>query len=90
MPVWLVSLFTGQGAKIIGTVVLLAALIGSAWLWHRNGYNIGYREGYEKASALPRNTFTAPATINQQVDCPEPSVFGLTIGKWGLGLVHKR
>lgn len=90
MPAWALAFLNHGATKTIGIILLIGALFGGSWLWHRNGYNIGYREGYEKASALPRNTFTAPATIDQRTTCPEPNIYGLSIGKFGFGIVMKK
>lgn len=69
---------------------ILAALGFGAWLWHQNGYNVGYKTGYvQSLKDNPPNIYTGPTTVNQQ-PCPTPSVFGLSLGKLGLGLIFKR
>lgn len=90
MPPQLLAFLTHGATKTFGVILLVGALIGGAWLWHRNGYNIGYREGYAKASEVPKNTYNGPTTVIQKTDCPAPSVFGIDLGKIALGLVFKK
>lgn len=90
MPVWLLGFLSHGATKTIGVVLLLTALVGGAWLWHRNGYNTGFKEGYAKSlKDNPPNVYTGPTTVNQQ-PCPNPNVYGLSIGKIGLGLILKK
>lgn len=90
MPIWLTGILNHWGFKVICVVLGLTLVIGGSWLWHRNGYNTGYRVGYSQSlKDNPPNVYNGPSTINQQ-PCPAPSVYGLSIGKFGFGLIYKR
>lgn len=90
MPIWLLNFLNHGLIKAIGIIVIIVALLVASYLWHRNGYNIGYRIGYSQSlKDNPPNIYNGPSVINQQ-PCPEPSVFGLSVGKWGVGLIHKK
>lgn len=90
MPIWALSFLNHGATKATGIVLLIVVLIGGAWLWHRNGYNTGYRIGYSTSlKDNPPNVYNGPSTINQQ-PCPPPSIFGLSIGKIGFGFIYKK
>lgn len=89
MPAWALPILGHWSTKAIGIILALAILIGGPYLWGRRQYNIGYTKGYAKASEIPRNTYNGPTTVIQKTDCPPPNVFGLNLGKIGLGLIFK-
>lgn len=86
MPLWLTGIISHWSFKAISIVLAVVLVCGALYA----GYRFAYNKGYNQARTdHPQNIFNAPATINQQ-PCPAPSVYGLSIGKWGLGLIHKR
>lgn len=90
MPAWLLNIVSHWSFKAISIVLTIALLAGGILFAYKTVYNSAYNKGYHQALIdHPQNIFNAPATINQQ-PCSEPNVYGLQIGKWGLGLIHKR
>lgn len=90
MPVWLVGILSHWSVKGIAIIVSISLLIVSYYFTYKSGSDNGYRTGYAKSlKDNPPNVYNGPSVINQQ-PCPPPSVFGLDIGKWAFGLVHKK
>lgn len=90
MPAWVLAILQHWGFKTISIVLAIALVCGSLFVVYRGVKNKYYNQGYQQAlKDHPQNVFNAPATINQQ-PCPAPTVYGLDIGKWGFGLIHKR
>lgn len=90
MQAWIMGIISHWGFKVFGGILIAALLGGGVYLYHRNGYNTGYRVGYSQSlKDNPPNVYNGPSTINQQ-PCNPPSVFGLSIGRWGFGLIHKK
>lgn len=90
MPAWLLAIVQHWGFKVLGVVLGIALLFGGFYLLYKNGYTTGYRIGYSQSlKDNPPNVYNGPSTINQQ-PCTAPSIYGIDIGKWGLGLIHKR
>lgn len=90
MPAWLLAFLSHWGTKTVGILLVIALVGGGLFLFHRNGYNTGYRVGYAQSlKDNPPNVYNGATTVNQQ-PCPAPSIFGIDLGKWGFGIIHKR
>lgn len=89
MPAWAMSIVSHWGFKAAVAVVLLGGVLGGAWLYHRNGYNSGYRIGYAQSlKDNPPNVYNGPSTINQQ-PC-NVSTLGLTLGHVSFGFTYRK
>jgi hypothetical protein len=90
MPAWLIAIVTHWSVKGIAIVVGIGLIIGSYYFTYKTAYNTAYSVGYSKSlKDNPPNVYNGPSTINQQ-PCPPPTVYGIDIGKWAIGLVHKK
>lgn len=90
MPVWLSSIVQHWGFKVLSIILVLGLIGGSFFLTYKAGYGTGYNIGYAKSlKDNPPNVYTGTTTVNQQ-PCTAPSVYGIDLGKWGFGLIHKK
>lgn len=90
MPAWLLAIISHWSVKAVLIVVLIGLWVGSYWIvWNISG-DSHYKQGYSQSlKDNPPNVYQGATTVNQQ-PCPAPTVYGIDIGKWALGLVHKK
>lgn len=90
MPLWLITFFSKWGLQSLRPLLLILVIAGGAYFVHKSAYDKGYSFGYAKAlKDNPPNVYNGPTTVNQQ-PCEQARVFGIDLGKWGFGLVHKK
>lgn len=90
MPAWILAIVSHWSVKTIGIILVIVLVGGGLYIWHANTATTNYTRGYKQAlTDHPQNIFNAPSTINQQ-PCPAPTVYGIDIGRWAIGLVHKK
>lgn len=85
MPAWILAIVSHWSVKTIAVILVLVLVGGGFYIYGKAEYNKGYRQAIVDH---PQNVFNAPATINQQ-KCPAPQVFGLDLGPWAFGIIHK-
>lgn len=90
MPAWLLGLVSHWSIKAVLIIVFIALFIGSYFLTYNIANGNGYSKGYAQSlKDNPPNVYQGATTVNQQ-PCPSPTVYGLSLGKLGLGLIFKK
>lgn len=90
MPAWLLAIVQHWSLKVIAILVGVVLIVGAFYFTYKAGTDTGYRTGYAQSlKDNPPNVYQGTTTVNQQ-PCSAPSVFGIDIGKWAIGLVHKK
>lgn len=76
--------------RFLGVILVGVIVVGGPFFSYRYGNNTGYKSGYAQSlKDNPPNVYTGQTTVNQQpvVNC---SVYGVQVGKVGLGLVLRK
>lgn len=90
MPAWILAMISHWSVKAVLVVFFLTVWVASYWLVWKVSGDSHYRQGYAQSlKDNPPNVYKGVTTVNQQ-PCPPPSVYGIDIGKWAFGLVHKK
>lgn len=90
MPIWLTVIISHWSFKAISIGLVIILIVGGGFFLYKSIDGNAFQRGYSLAlKEHPQNVYNAPTTVNQQ-PCPPPSVYGIDIGKWALGLVHKK
>lgn len=90
MPAWLLAIVSHWSMKAIAILIGIALIAGAFYFTYKSGANGGYRLGYAQSlKDNPPNVYQGATTVNQQ-PCAAPAIFGIDIGKWALGLIHKK
>lgn len=90
MPAWLLAIVSHWSTKTVAIILGVGIFIGSYYFTYKFASSSGYRAGYAKSlKDNPPNVYTGVTTVNQQ-PCSSPTVYGLDIGKWAFGLIHKK
>lgn len=90
MQAWFLGLISHWSVKAILVIFFIGLFIGSYFLTYNIANGNGYSKGYAQSlKDNPPNVYEGTTTVNQQ-PCSAPNVYGLSLGKLGLGIIFKK